>query len=671
MVVVGVHPKGGLGPRVVINVAVPGATVPSLVQRSSIAGNSGQGNLFETRVEIAVDVPGVGVVRVELPSGLEQLGVPEVQFELPCVEIKPAPLRRSAGWCIQPVYFHSAGRPSSRWLRELEAVDSAEYDGMRVGAYEESVLERRGVGRADGRAVSPIQPFQDFTRSSLDDDIDLEMRRVEMGEPQLQRFAVRAPKEVVLQNMIPVVVEPAKTVVYCLWPNGSKERAELQFHLPTIASHRLEDDNAFVNPSASDYDPGWGTPQHLESLFSPGWCVLSLPQDETPDLPSPADAKRRSGIWPTLLGSSRSRAKSVNEPPPIPTSDRSTSSGEAGDSGRRRRRLTLYQVMAHAPKPIAKDFRDLSLFPFKLPGVDAALLAVLPGDRPNKPYIRVRMPTCRDLPLHRQQTRVAVPGVGSKVPIEILASDVVLQPGVHGRLVQSFGYLPWSEWWGDDPLVTQQAVPRVDEIFFDFPCVELPASTSEARSEKRGAVPPQAGASKQYYHHRTFQREAEFGDAKKPGLDVRLEGILFGEASNEADLAPLAERCRRELSEERRSRRAAAAEAASCSMGTFYEGSPIHHQRFQIIANEKVAAEAADGRFSRVAIPHLGSVTALFPADSRPEETRLLFELPTLNKNTVFTMRLVNNVFKNTQPPHHCTFVLLKLFLCAAGGRQA
>jgi hypothetical protein len=78
-------------------------------------------------------------------------------------------------------------------------------------------------------------------------------------------------------------------------------------------------------------------------------------------------------------------------------------------------------------------------------------------------------------------------------------------------------------------------------------------------------------------------------------------------------------------------------------MGPFYEGSPIHQQRFQITANEKVAAEAADGRFSRVAIPHLGSVTALFPADSRPEETRLLFELPTLNKTTVFTMRLMNN----------------------------
>jgi len=641
MVVVGIHPKSAVGPRVVVNVPIPDTVIHSTKHDNSSRGSDGcsEGDAFEVRPQVEMNVPGFGVVHVELPSGLENLSLPELQFEVPCVEIKPVSDRKGTRCCMQkPKCFGSSEKHSSRWLRELEAVGSAEYDDMRVSNFEESVLERHRLGCTDPSVISPLKPFQDFARSSLDDDIDEEMRRIELGAPQMQRFVVKAPKEVVLQNMIPVVVTPAQTVLYCLWPNNSKENTMLQLHLPTIASHQLEEDNSFVNPAASDYDAEWSSTQHHESLFSPGWCSLKFPQDEILDLPTVVDEQPREGLWSIvkelLSPCSYQKKDSANQSPPSLNSNEAPTADAEDAVIEKTRPLTLYQVMAYAPKPVVKDFRNLSQFPFKLPGDDAALIALLPGDHQNKRHIRVRVPTCRNMPLHRQQTRVPVPGVGSRVPVEILASDVVLQPGLHGRQVKTHGYLPWSAWWEEDPMVTQQAVPRVDEIFFDFPCVELPEVSP---SEESQGSQPKSAAFNQFRHHLALQREDVFDEKVKPDLDNCIEDFLLDDTNDgRVHLELLTQLCRLEISGKRRSCRAAAAEwALNQSMRSFHEGSPIDYQRFQIIANETIAAEASDGRFSRVQIPQLGCATALFPADSRATETRLLFELPTLNEATV------------------------------------
>ena len=113
---------------------------------------------------------------------------------------------------------------------------------------------------------------------------------------------------------------------------------------------------------------------------------------------------------------------------------------------------------------------------------------------------------------------MSIPGVGTRVPVEILASDVVSIPGMHGRPLHAFGFLPWECWWGEDPLVTQQAVPRVDEVFFDYPCIELPET-------EKGATRP--ASSVQRRHHAMFCQESD------PALTALLDDLLFTRVKDE------------------------------------------------------------------------------------------------------------------------------------------
>ena len=889
--VVGVLPHGIVGPRVVINLHVPGASVHALncprdddgggsqrlmsqaaFMSSRATSSSGVSSPFSASDPrpsahgfrgascVEVHVPGVGPLRVCLPTGVHRLGVPEIQLEFPCVEVAategdqrrgascwgascfrrlrrrrsrrlglpthggsgvddrydydsdgdgdghgggdggggPGGSERSCAQCLAKPWLARALKGGANcacgrqlgvagWREELEAVDLDEYNAVRAAEFEATQKAKRrqrlaravdaGFGDEDGARSTTQQgggsydngacdddvcddgesadaslraPFAGFSRCRIDDEMDLEVARMELGPPQLQRFVAFAPKEVVLQNMIKVSVgqhdapdpfasekkpperrREASTNLYCLWPHDAKEHDELQFHLPAVSARHLgrgDDHHAFVDPSLwgdggrgcgwSDPCGGgngggggspWANEAHLERLFSPGWCLVSLPEDEARALHGPIAKASATDTHADPRTDPRAGADGAG-------------GGGAGPRTARSDVALYYQVSAHGAKPCVKDFRDPAQTPFKLPErQDTALIAVLPPRVPSEDAssfepgrgggggqeaqsgarsgaatataaaaargakaavaagrsVRVRVPTSRDAPLHRQERRVSVPGVGPSVPVEVLASDVVVVPGLHGRPVHAFGFLPWGSWWDEDELATQQAVPRVDEVFFDFPCVELsphaakpppppkattnaavaktktrsksPASHSTSGAKQRGAGSDGRGdprASEVEWpssleDHGSLAARLDNlllhpppeDDGPVPIIDAAPSASLAGHGPATGATATTAAACAEVLRVHRAAARGAAAAWAAGTPGVeFYEGAPVHHQRFQVVADARTAAAAARGEFAPVDIPCLGhSTVALFPPESRAGETQLLFELPTLN----------------------------------------
>jgi hypothetical protein len=719
--VVGVPPKVLLGPRVVINLRVPSAVVHATAHHSD---DERELQAEEAEIRVVVDTPGVGVLNVVLPAGLVRLGVPEIQIEFPCVEIGGkghARQGRQMKCCVlgsnfrpkshhphglsgdQETDWHGAGvgedrgrgdpslggvrnnsragrrkRPS-RWELEVEDIDYERYHHSRASAFEDTAIrallsnaeQTQSCGERLGSSSLSTPAFQNFVRSELDDAMEETMIRLELGTPKMQCFTAVAPKEVVLQNMMAVVVSES-TKLYCLWPHGAKKNDELRFHLPAITSHFLGHDAhlSFVHPrvvstsatGAPVFDSGTDGSKnnrfykrtHLESLFSPGWCQISLPDDATLLLHA---SEKRKRPRPSLK-QMRAKLNSFGRKPGEPHERNEVTTNDGGcdddddlsDDVSKGASFTtqatatpnpvsiVYQVIAHAAKPIVKDFHDTSQTPLKLPGNDAAILVALPQEGHNggpeacssntqRRSVRVRVPVCREVALHRQQRRVHVPGLGERVPVEVLASDVVVVPGLHGRPIHTHGFLPWEEWWHEDPLVTQQAVPRVDEIFFDVPCVHLTRAT-KGNEKSSAAEPFQSGKSPH------LPPKDDYSEEKLVAILLRDEdGDAVKEEASRRDFFQVLE-VKRVLHRMKAARLAARTFARGS--GTFFEGSPLHLQRFQIIADSTVAAAATEGKFSPVSIPSVNrELAALFPADCRANISQLLFQLPALDDHEV------------------------------------
>ena len=98
--------------------------------------------------------------------------------------------------------------------------------------------------------------------------------------------------------------------------------------------------------------------------------------------------------------------------------------------------------MAFAPKPVIKDFTDLSLFVHELePYRDCIVMTLRPGQLKGE-RIECKMETSRG-ELHGQVHLVHVPGVGD-TKTTLLATNEVTVPGIHGHKLRALGVLGWS-----------------------------------------------------------------------------------------------------------------------------------------------------------------------------------------------------------------------------------
>ena len=682
--VLGVPSHKTTGPMVVLNLPVP---LDLFEPTPSSTLHSTATEMVETHRFVTVDVPGLGYVRICLPKGVGSAGVPEIQLSIPAVDVMFDAPQECCGGCLScfclckhaknlKCAVASATSAVNAQAAKSETELTSQDRTTRASSMDLPATEAAVAALADAAAdATQAAAARKQERSAL----EAESRKAHFAKKYktehaivAQEYTVFAPEEVVLEARVPVLVNTVGRM-FAKWPYKAKEGAELRFHLPGISKgfHGHFPDYSIMRPTLGP-DGKTATNVDFASLKTCGWATVvpemehGLYEATKKDMEhggvSKATKKKRHKMNKAKAKAAKvalAEAKKRNE---AGGEDDDAATAEAGGMGhlKSKDRSIHLQVEAFCPQPVLKSFHDAPLWQTlgECAGRPSSLEASMPGhaavlvlrhraDAFLGASVRVKLSTNPMVALHGQRATGYVPGAclggGSdgKVNFVFFAEDVVLTPGVHGRLVATRGFLPWPADWEVGPksgLAHEQLVPYLDECFVDYPAVPTGANGDGEKVHERrlSGVDLEESAAKgvsRDYGCCKGKDEAMVPRRRSSAASLAAAGVGAEIATLEGhswatgklpDIAPP-------------KLRAALGELLPDARGdkAVYDGVQVKRQEYLVVANKHAEYKHGSGKHwlsqeHRLAVPLLGHLHAVFPPQTLAGSTHLNFELPAI-----------------------------------------
>jgi len=697
--VLGVPSYKTTGPMIVLNLPVPldlFEPMPSSFLHSSAA------EMLETHRFVIVDVPGLGEVRICLPKGVGSAGVPEIQISIPAVDVMFEAPKECCGGCLSCYCLCKHAKKiqgaiaSAMNAENAQAARSETELTSKEPTYPKSRTSSMDLPATEAAVAALAEAADDAltaaaTRKQERAELEAESRKKHFAKKYktahaivAQEYTVFAPEEVVLEARVPVLVNKVGKM-FAKWPYKAKEGAELRFHLPGISKgfHGHFPDYSIMRPTLGP-DGRTASKVDFGSLKTCGWATVvpemehGLYEATKKDMEhggvSKATKKKRQKMNKAKAKAAKvaiDEAKKRNEAG-ADKDDDDAATAEAGgmDPMNSKDRSIHLQVEAFCPPSVLKSFHDAPLWQTlgECAGRPSSLEASMPGhaavlvlrhraDAFLGASVRVKLAANPTVALHGQRAIGNVPGAclggdsDGKVNFAFFADDVVLTPGVHGRLVATRGFLPWPVDWeigAKSGLAHEQLVPYLDECFVDYPAVPTGShGDGEKVHERRLSgtdleVSAAKGMSRDYGcckgkdEAMVPRRRSSAATLAAAGVGAEVatkeghnwaKGLGDGTANHGGKLPGMTPP----------KLRAALGELLPDPRGdkAVYDGVPVKRQEYLVVANKHVEYKHGSGKHwlsqeHRLAVPLLGHLHAVFPPQTEAGTTHLNFELPAI-----------------------------------------